>query len=140
MIDYEDFRKSLKHVQLQYANHLGAGVRPGLTDLDREALAESVIRRFKTCYDCLWKVLKRHLAEAQGLPDVPNSPKPVLRLANENGLLPSPVEHWLEYADARIATSHDYSGDKAGESLALMDRFIPDAMKLYASISEKSWE
>jgi nucleotidyltransferase substrate binding protein (TIGR01987 family) len=140
MIDYVSFRISLKRLQLQYANHLGVGKRQALTDIDREAIAESVIRRFKTCYDCLWKVLKRHLAEAQGLPEVPNSPKPVLRLANENGLLPSPVEHWLEYADARIATSHDYSGDKAGESLTLMDRFVPDAVQLYAKISGKSWE
>ena len=30
-------------------------------ELDREALAESVIQRFKTCFDCLWKVLNRHL-------------------------------------------------------------------------------
>ena len=140
MIDYEDFRKSLKHVQLQYANHLGAGVRPGLTDLDREALAESVIRRFKTCYDCLWKVLKRHLAEAQGLPDVPNSPKPVLRLANENGLLPSPVEHWLEYADARIATSDDCSGQKAADRLPLMRAFIAEAIALCGIMSGTSCE
>ena len=140
MIDYEDFRKSLHLLQLQYDNHLHAGEREGLAEIDREAIAESVIQRFETCYDCLWKVLKRHLAEVLGLPDVPGSPKPVLRLANENGLLPSPVEQWLDYAEARIATSHDYSGDKAGESLTLMERFIPDAQRLYATLCGKQWE
>jgi hypothetical protein len=35
----------------------------GLTGLDREAIGESVIQRFETCYDTLWKTLKRYLTE-----------------------------------------------------------------------------
>ena len=41
-----------------------------------KAVAESVIQRFETCYDCLWKVLKRYLVEELGVANAPNSPSP----------------------------------------------------------------
>ena len=51
MIDYSRFRSSLKRLEEQHGNY-GHG-NPALSDLDREGIAESVLRRFKTCYDCL---------------------------------------------------------------------------------------
>ncbi|MBF0142936.1 MAG: nucleotidyltransferase substrate binding protein [Magnetococcales bacterium] len=140
MIDYDKFRKSLQHLEVQYANHRRAQHRPELTEIDREAIAESVIQRFETCYDTLWKDLKRHLVEVLGLPEVPNSPKPILRLAGRNDLLSSPVEQWLKYADARIGTTHDYSGDKAVQALAVMEAFIADALGLYRTMTGTPWE
>ena len=98
-------------------------------------MKESVVQRFETCWDCLWKVVKRYLEQEIGLPAVPNGPNPVLRLANENHLLPSPVEQWLLYAHTRVDTFHDYSGEKAMEALTLMDTFIPDAIALYQTLS-----
>ena len=131
MIDYSSFQKSLKHLELQFANYRMAQDRQELTDLDREGIAESVIQRFETCYDTLWKHLKRYLIEESGLPDVPNSPKPILKLAGQNNLFTSSVEQWLKYADARTSTAHDYSGEKAAETLLLVDDFIADAHGLY---------
>ncbi|MBF0551819.1 MAG: nucleotidyltransferase substrate binding protein [Deltaproteobacteria bacterium] len=95
MIDYDRFNKSLHHLDLQYKNYKNSGCRQNLTELDKEALAESVIHRFETCYDMLWKHLKRYIVEELGLVDVPNSPKPVFRLAAENKLLSSQVDQWL---------------------------------------------
>jgi nucleotidyltransferase substrate binding protein (TIGR01987 family) len=140
MIDYDKLRKSLKHLELQFENFKSAQSRPELTEIDREAIAESVIQRFETCYDTLWKVLKRYLSEETGLADTPNSPKPILKLAGQNDLLPSPVEQWLKYADARTNTAHDYSGDKAEECLAIMADFIDDAIGLYQTMSGQTWE
>ncbi|MBF0108369.1 MAG: nucleotidyltransferase substrate binding protein [Magnetococcales bacterium] len=88
MIDYDQLTKSLKHLELQFANHAAARNRPELSTLDREALAESVIQRFETCYDTLWKDLKRYLVEVLGLPKVPNSPKPIIRLASREQPVP----------------------------------------------------
>jgi nucleotidyltransferase substrate binding protein (TIGR01987 family) len=139
MIDYEKLQKSLKHLQLQFANYQLAQDRPELTDLDCEAIAESVIQRFETCYDCLWKDLKRYLVEETGLPDVPNSPKPILKLAGQNDLLASSVEQWLQYADARTRTAHDYSEDKAAETLLLVGDFINDAIGLYQTMTGTTW-
>ena len=137
MIDYEKFQKSLNHLALQFENYQGMG-QQNLPRLTQEAIAESVIQRFETCYDCMWKVLRRYLIEELGLPDVPNSPKPVIRLAHENDLLTS-VEPWLAYADARTGTAHDYSGAKAKEALSLMGDFIRDAIRLYERMSGERW-
>lgn len=140
MIDYDKLQKSLKHLELQYANHKLARDRPELADIDREAIAESVIQRFETCYDTLWKDLKRYLIEELGLADIPNSPKPILKLAGENDLFATPVEQWLKYADARTSTAHDYSGEKAAEVLLIVGDFIDDAIGLYQTMTGTTWE
>ncbi len=139
MIDFDKLQKALKHLERQFQNYQGAEARDELTDLDREAIAESVIQRFETCYDTLWKDLKRYLVEELGLPDVPSSPKPILKLAGQNDLLPSPVEKWLDYADARTDTAHDYSGTKAATTLITVADFIVDAIDLYRKISGSTW-
>lgn len=138
MIDYSKFEKSLRHLQLQFDNY--RSLDPGWPELIHEAVAESVIQRFETCYDSLWKVLKRHLTEALGLPDLPNSPKPILRIAHENDLLPTPIASWLIYADVRVATAHDYSGVKVQQALQQMAAFIADAVALYTILSGNDWK
>ena len=61
MVEYDNFQASLGRLEEQYENH--NELDEALPQLLREAVAESVIQRFKTCYDCLWKVLKRYLVE-----------------------------------------------------------------------------
>jgi len=138
MIEYDKFQKSLKHLQAQYENY--ENLDDTLPILIQEAVAESVIQRFETCYDCMWKVLKRYMIEELGLPEVPNSPKPIFKIANGNDLLSSSIEQWLAYADSRIATSHDYSGEKAQDALNMMRDFIDDAIGLYQTMSGKTWD
>ena|SRR3989338_5481210 len=140
MIDYDKLQKSLKHLELQFDNYKRAQDRAELTDIDREAIAESVIQRFETCYDTLWKDLKRYLIEDIGLADTPNSPKPLLKLAAQNDLFASSVEQWLKYADARTSTAHDYSGEKAAETLLIVGDFIDDAIGLYQTLTGTTWE
>jgi len=137
MIDYGKFRLSLKRLEEQHANY--QNVDAHRTQLDKEAVAESVIQRFETCYDCLWKALRRYLIDRLGLPDVPNSPNPIFRLAEQNGLSRSPVDQWLMYAQKRIDTSHDYDGEKAQACLDVMPNFIGDAIDLYQTLSGEKW-
>lgn len=131
MIDDTKFQKLLQHLEAQYKNYLTIPQKNYLFEIDKEAITESVIQRFETCYDALWKVLKRYLNEELGIPELPNSPKPIFRIAAENNVLPTDAATWIRYADARIATSHDYSGDKAQETIALISDFIADANRLY---------
>ena len=140
MIDYEKFEKSLKHLELQNTNYQNLDERTDLGTLEKEAIAESVIQRFETCYDTLWKVLKRYLNEELGLPELPNSPWPLFQIAAENKLLTSDVVQWKKYVDARIGTSHDYSGEKAENALELMNDFIGDAIDLYITMTGSTWE
>ncbi len=138
MIDYDKFEKSLKHLELQYNNFLTLGNRPDLGLLDKDAIAESTIHRFETCYDTLWKILKRYLTEEMGVADMPNSPKPVFQIAFENKLL-NDVAAWKHYADTRTYTSHDYSGQKATAALGLIGEFVTDATALYSELTGKQW-
>lgn len=142
MIDYEKLQKSLTQLELQFQNYKSAQAdeRPELSELDREGIAESVIQRFETCYDTLWKDLKRYLSEELGLAEIPNSPKPLFKLAGQNNLLKPSVEQWLKYADARTATAHDYSGEKAKAALAVVCDFIRDAIDLYQIMTGKKWK
>ncbi|WP_445372611.1 HI0074 family nucleotidyltransferase substrate-binding subunit [Methylomonas sp. HW2-6] len=140
MIDYSKLQKSLKHLELQYENYCNAQYRDELSELDKEGIAESTIQRFETCYDTLWKTLKRYLVEELGIPEVPNSPKPILRLAFENQLFASPIEQWLNYADTRVNTAHDYDEKKAAQCLALLNDFIDDAIGLYQTMTGNTWE
>ena len=138
MIDYDKFRMSLKRLEEQHQNY--RTLDDSLPELIQEAVAESVIQRFETCYDCLWKVLKRYLVHGLGIADAPNSPKPIFRLANENDLFSARIEQWFRYADARVDTTHDYDGEKAKACLALMPDFIDDAISLYQTMSGSVWE
>jgi nucleotidyltransferase substrate binding protein (TIGR01987 family) len=138
MIDYGKFEKSLRHLEAQLRNFQSLAQRLELNDIDREAIAESVIQRFEICYDCLWKVLKRYLNKNLGIPELPNSPKPLFRLAFENQLFPA-IERWLVYADARVDTSHDYSGEKAQTTIDTAFAFAGDAAALYQKMTGKPW-
>lgn len=133
MIDYGKFRLSLERLRERYERH--RTLDDSHPDWIRESVAESTIQRFKTCYDCLWKALRRHLDEELGLADVPNGPKPVFRIAAENGLLPTPTEHWIDYAEKRIGTAHDYDSEKARDCLAVMAGFVAGAAALYETLT-----
>ena len=139
MIDYSKLKKSLSHLELQYSNYLTSQSRASLSDLDKEAIAESCIQRFEVCYDSTWKVLKRYLIENLGIPDVPDSPKPVFRLANENKLFAGSIEAWLRYADVRTNTAHDYDGDKAQHCIAELSGFINETRALYTAMAGEPW-
>ncbi len=138
MIDYDKFRMSLKRLEEQHENY--RTLDTSLPDLIQEAVDESVIQRFETCYDCLWKVLKRYLIYDLGIADAPNSPKPIFRVAYENNLFVASMQQWLQYAEARIDTSHDYDGEKAAACIALVSDFIDDAIGLYQTMSGETWD
>ena len=106
----------------------------------RESVNESVTQRFETCYDCLWKILKRYMEENLGLTKIPAAPKPLCRLAFENGLFSSSVEQWFKYVNARINTAHDYSGEKAKDAILLVDDFLNDAIALYQTMTDTVWK
>ncbi len=138
MIDYGNFSKALKNLELQYENY--ENLDDELPELTQEGVSESVIHRFEICYDTMWKILKRYLQEELGLADVPNSPRPILQLADSNNLLSSPYSQWNQYIDARIGTTHDYSEEKAKKALGIVGNFIDDAIGLYQTMTGETWE
>lgn len=138
MIEYDKLQKSLKRLEEQYQNYLKIDEKKYFSNLDKEAIKESVIQRFETCYDTVWKHLKKYLEHELGLPEVPNSPKPIFRLANENNFNLD-IEKWFEYGQVRIDTSHDYSEEKANIAVENIDNFIKDCILLYEKITKEKW-
>ena len=136
-IDYAKFQLSLARLEEQY-EHLRRDI-DGLPNWIVEGVKESVIQRFETCYDTCWKLLRRYLSIEMGVSEVPNGPRPVLRLAAENNLLGNELVDWLSYVQARIDTAHDYNAEKADACLALMPRFIQDAKNLYEKLTGLRW-
>ncbi len=139
MVDYTKLKLALRQLEVQLANFQASSHRSELTQLDREAIAESTIHRFETAYDTLWKTLRRHLIEVLGLAEVPNSPKPIFKEADANNLLGGRLHEWLAYANARIDTAHDYNERKAKATLGVIPYFLTDAIALYERMTGEQW-
>ncbi len=139
MIDYSKLRAALGNLERQWENLESSGKREGLSLLDLEAVQESVIKRFDLALEMSWKLLLKYLAEEVGLAEVPNGPKPILRIADQNNLLKGRIAAWILYVNARNASSHDYSGEKAAETLQVIPDFLVDATGLYETMSGEKW-
>ena len=137
-IDYSNFKRSLKNLEMQHEHLLH--LSPDYPSFVREAMAESVIQRFEICYDALWKVLRRHLIEALGIAEIPNSPRPIFRISDENRLLAAGAEQWELYIRTRIDTTHDYDEEKAARAIGVTTEFINDAIRLYTAMTGEAWE
>ena len=137
-IDYSNFKMSLKNLETQHAHLLR--LSPDYPSFVHEAMAESVIQRFEICYDTLRKVLRRHLIETLGIVEIPNSPRPIFRIADENRLLAAGVEQWELYIRTRIDTTHDYDEGKAARAIGVMTDFIDDATRLYTAMTGDAWD
>ncbi len=128
MIDLATLRTVLNNLKEQHAHlHQLDSDTPRLT---RGGIAESVIQRFKICYDMAWKVLRRHLHAELRIPDIPNSPRPVFRIAAENHLVGDGGQRWQDYSSTRIQTTHMYSPEIVQSAIALMPTFIRDTADL----------
>ena len=137
-VDYSLIQRSLKNLEVQH-DHL-LNLSPEYPSFVHEGMAESVIQRFETCYDMLWKVLRRHLTDSLDLPDVPNSPRPIFRIADQNNLLAAGGEQWDRYVQTRIDTTHDYDQVKAENAIEIMPEFIADAIRLYTKLTGEAWK
>lgn len=102
--------------------------------IEQEAVQDSLVKRFEYTIETTWKTCKRHLEEEGFAEAATGSPKSIIRLAAQRGIIDNP-ERWFDYLRYRQNTSHDYSCDKAEAVLEITGDFYKDAMKLYKGIS-----
>ena len=102
--------------------------------LEREAVQDSLIKRFEYTLEVAWKTCKRHLEEEGFAEAATGSPKSILRLAAQRNLVENP-EAWFGYLRFRQDTSHDYSSDKAEAVLDIAEDFYQDVTKLYQGMT-----
>ncbi len=137
--NYEKLEKSLERLKEQYANYLELDSQ-NLSEINKEAVKESLIKRFDICYDTLWKSVKKHL-EDQGLTKMPNSPVGIFREAHKN-LLIEDLEIWVDkekgYNQTRIDSTHDYSEEKAKGVLSQVSDFIEDATEIFEKLTAEN--
>ncbi len=110
-----------------------ADTRPSII---QEAIEDSLVKRFDYTLEMAWKSCKRYLSE-EGVADAATgSPKSIMRIAAEVGLIEN-AEPWMHYITARQSTAHDYSAEKAKNVVALADAFLSDVTELFKTMSTK---
>ena len=109
-----------------------------LPKLTQQAIAESVVRRFLFCYDCLWKALRCYMKDNLKITDVPNRPKPLFRMAIENQVLTSSLDRWMKYAQARIEFRNYDEAEIVRFCEESVNLFIEDSINLYQLLNGKS--
>ncbi len=104
------------------------------TEIERNAIQDSLIKRFEYTLEVVWKSCKRYLGEEGFVEASTGSPKFIMRLASEAGIVRN-TDAWIRYINARQSTSHDYSEKKASHVLAIVDDFYVDVTTLYQTMS-----
>ena len=105
--------------------------------LEQEAVQDSLVKRFEYTLEVAWKTCKRHLGEEGFMQAATGSPKDIMRLALEAGLI-TDLQGWLDYINVGQNTSHDYSEDKAECALDMAEAFYDDVMGLYQTMTGKN--
>ena len=138
MIDYTNFQKALKNLEESWLEYQAIDYSK---DSERLVLLKrmGLIKTYEMGYETLKKTLYRYLVDA-GESDIPSLSKPLFTSANENGLLPSPMEQWIKYIDIRNSTAHEYGIEKIDELIELLPDFIDDAIGIYQIMTKQSWE
>ena len=107
--------------------------------LERDAIKDSLVKRFEYSLEVAWKTCKRHLFE-QGFAEArTGSPKSIMRLAAEAGVI-ADATSWMSYINARQSNSHDYAEEKAADVLKVVDDFGRDAIVLCEKLSGLPWK
>lgn len=135
-INYDKFKSALTRLEERYKDY--EAHKDELEAYLLESVKESCIQRFEVCMDTAWKHLKKYLEQDLGLPDVPNSPKMIFKSAQSAGVIDN-AELWIMFNHKRGDTSHDYSGDKAGDAFNIIRDFITEAISVYEKMSGEAW-
>ena len=135
--DYEKLEKSLGVLREQYENYLRMNEQ-SLSDVNKRAIENSVVKCFEICYDTLWKHMKRHLKEKHGAVALENGPIPIFRDAHKSLLFDKETHRRLvQYHKIRNNAAHDYSVEKAMAALDKVGDFIHDAAEIYETMIEE---
>ena len=135
--DYSKFKEALKRLEERYVDYIEHFA--SLPSYLQESIKESCIQRFEVCFDTGWKYLKKYLKEDQGLSEVPDSPKGVIKRAAAADVIDDAAK-WIVFMEKRNGTSHDYSGDKADAAIQVLGVYIQEAIILYERMTGETWK
>jgi len=99
---------------------------------------DSVIQRFELTYGLTLKIMKRFLVSASDNTDEVEGMtfQQKIRAANENGLLKSDYETWMNYREKRNVTSQAYDGENVQEVMQSVKPLYEEAKYLLEKLKE----
>lgn len=98
--------------------------------LERQAVQDSLIKRFEYTLEVAWKTCKRHLEEEGFSEAATGSPKSIMRLAAQRNLVADP-ERWFGYLRFRKDALHEFTNEKIKPIFDIAEDFYLDVTKLY---------
>jgi nucleotidyltransferase substrate binding protein (TIGR01987 family) len=106
--------------------------RPSFYDFNGSVLRHRCRKPVVRVYEISHKLLRRYLAANPGPPELISSLNfaDIIRLGNEQGLLPGDWRRWKTFRDMRARTSHSYDEAVALEVIAGIPAFLDEARAL----------
>jgi len=131
---------SISQLESQYWNFLDAPNRQELSALDREGLFESVIQRFKHCYELMSGAVSTIIVMAM-VDYAPKGARRVFRHAIREKLIECSGD-WVDKEDRPNLFRGTYDDTQAAQELAFLGPFIKDAHSILDKIagSEASFD
>jgi nucleotidyltransferase substrate binding protein (TIGR01987 family) len=122
------------------SQRLSEALREQALEPERVLLRAGTIQTFEFTYELAFRFLKRYLeANAANPNDVELLTfEGVIRLADQSGLLLSPVAKWKDFRQARTDTSHTYNEDKAIRVFARIPDFDREVQHLLERLRERT--
>ena len=131
-MDYSQLKKAIVRLGEMLNAYLDETSKRG--NLEKEGIQDSLVKRFEYAIEMSWKTCKRHLSEEGFAEAKTGSPKSIIRLAAEAGII-ADAQSWIVFINARQSTSHDYSEEKADKVLNVVEGFYNAAKELYESLT-----
>jgi len=118
---------------------LGEAIHEQALEPERIIVRAGLIQTFEFNYELAVAMMTRYL---ESIATIPNNPElkifeSLIRLADEQGLVLSPVATWKGFRQARNNTSHSYNEKKAIAVLAVIPAFEREAKYLLARLQER---
>ena len=133
MIDYTHYQNSFNQLVRFWENYIDKK-SPDASDKATEIMKVGLVHSFQICFEAQIKILRRYLIDEMGTLNQLEGAKPILRAANENNLLPSPVEQWFTYVNVRNAAAHDHDMEKANDAVVILPDYIEDSKALFQNM------
>ena len=131
-INYNNLEISIHNLEKHHNRYVELKKKGFTNTIDEDAHRTAIIKTFEICFEISWKSIKKYLNN-QGLIDIASSPKAVFREAYKNNIIEN-ISSFLEYANQRNITSHNYGIEKMYKITDIIPDFIEDLKKVYQKL------